>query len=53
MTYVELLGMVYAAKTIGTKEAKMSARSYIYVSEGMNTITMDQRKQLVEKLDWK
>lgn len=51
MKYSELLGVVYAAKTIGTTEAKQQARAYIYTSEIVKAISMDQRKALVEKLD--
>lgn len=50
MTYSELIAMVYAAKQIGTFEAKKSAIGYIFASFSLKTINAKQKDDLLGKL---
>jgi len=50
MTYSELYAMVYAAKNIGTHEAKKSVIGYIFTSFTLKTISAKQKDELLGKL---
>ena len=51
MKYSELIAMVYAARQIGTTDAKSEARAYIYASETVKAITREQRMKLTGMLN--